>query len=102
MKIADQIAPKLSKVGNIDYSFHGVYGIWMGSHSRQKSSSPVATPRLSSPRLSREPSTQSVKDLFGGGDMPMVETARVLQRNIALIACGLALNNDEFEVELRS
>ncbi|CAO3664754.1 unnamed protein product [Rhizopus microsporus] len=102
MKIADQIAPKLSKVGNIDYSFHGVYGIWMGSHSRQKSSSPAATPRLSSPRLSREPSTQSVKDLFGGGDMPMVETARVLQRNIALIACGLALNNDEFEVELRS
>lgn len=102
MKIADQIAPKLSRVGNIDYSFHGVYGIWMGSHSRQKSSSPVATPRLSLPRLSREPSTQSVKDLFGGGDMPMVETAKVLQRNIALIACGLALNNDEFEVELRS
>lgn len=30
MKRADQISAGLSKVGNVDYSFHGVYGIWTG------------------------------------------------------------------------
>ncbi|KAG0743717.1 hypothetical protein G6F63_007654 [Rhizopus arrhizus] len=101
MKIADQMAPKLSKVGNLDYSFHGVYGIWVGSQSRQKSS-PAATPRMASPRISREPSAQNVKDTLDEGDLPMVETSKPLQRNVALMACGLAFDREGFEKELVS
>jgi hypothetical protein len=30
MKRADQISSYLSRIGDFDYSFHGVYGIWYG------------------------------------------------------------------------
>ncbi|KAI9249265.1 WD40-repeat-containing domain protein [Sporodiniella umbellata] len=102
IQIAEKMAPKLSKVGNLDYSFHGVYGIWVGSQSRHKSS-PANTPRLtSSPKISRESSTQSLKDSLDEGDMPMVQTNKLLQRNVALFACGLAFDAEGFEKELVS
>lgn len=94
------MAPKLAKVGNLDYSFHGVYGIWVGSQSRHKSS-PAATPRMS-PKISRESSAQSFKEALDEGDMPMVDTLKPLQRNVALLACGLAFDVEGFERELVS
>lgn len=98
--IAERMAPKLAKVGNLDYSFHGVYGIWVGSQSRHKSS-PAATPRMS-PKISRESSAQSFKEALDEGDMPMVDTLKPLQRNVALLACGLAFDVEGFERELVS
>lgn len=111
MKIADQISTKLSKIGNADYSFHGVYGIWMGSQSRNNKSSPANTPRSgASPKLSRQPSNQRPKatedivdvniDVDTSNNLPMVDTAKSAQRNLALSACGFAFDIKGFEIEL--
>lgn len=111
MKIADQISTKLSKIGNADYSFHGVYGIWMGSQSRNNKSSPANTPRSSaSPKLSRQASNQRPKviedvvdvnlEIDTGNNLPMVNTAKAAQRNLALSACGFAFDIKGFEIEL--
>lgn len=113
MKIADQISTKLAKIGNADYSFHGVYGIWMGSQGRNNRSSPASTPRTNtSPKMSRQhPSNQrkiiedtTAADLNLNTDpsnnLPMVNTTKYVQRNLALSACGFAFNIQEFELEL--
>lgn len=111
MKIADQISTKLSKISNADYSFHGVYGIWMGSQSRNSKSSPANTPRSSaSPKLSRQSSNQRTKvaediadiniDVDASNSLPMVETSKSAQRNLALSACGFAFDIKGFELEL--
>ncbi|KAI8050673.1 uncharacterized protein B0P05DRAFT_563144 [Gilbertella persicaria] len=105
MKIADQMSTKLSKIGNIDYSFHGVYGIWMGSSSRHRSS-PSSTPRTSqSPKPPRQTPTLKLKDtetspLETANDLPMVETAKSAQRTIALASCGFGFDTKGFEREL--
>ncbi|GAA5812870.1 hypothetical protein MFLAVUS_006329 [Mucor flavus] len=111
MKIADQISTRLSKVGNADYSFHGVYGIWMGSQGRNNRS-PANTPRSnSSPKLTRQASLQRkiIEDTTATDDLdttdptnnlPMVNTAKYAQRNLALSACGFAFDIQEFELEL--
>ncbi|KAG2235345.1 hypothetical protein INT48_004964 [Thamnidium elegans] len=111
MKIADQISTTLSKVGNADYSFHGVYGIWMGSQGRNNRS-PANTPRSnSSPKLSRQASnqrkiTEDTTTIAGldttdpTNHLPMVNTAKYAQRNLALSACGFAFDIQEFELEL--
>ncbi|KAG1240382.1 hypothetical protein G6F68_017717 [Rhizopus microsporus] len=57
---------------------------------------------MASPRISREPSAQNVKDTLDEGDLPMVETSKPLQRNVALMACGLAFDREGFEKELVS
>ncbi|KAL9545952.1 hypothetical protein PS6_007927 [Mucor atramentarius] len=114
MKIADQISTKLSKIGNADYSFHGVYGIWTGSQGRtSKSSSPASTPRVgASPKLPRQtPSPLKLKENDTTATMaeklndtsnhlPMVETAKSAQRNLALSACGFGFDVKGFEREL--
>jgi hypothetical protein len=114
MKIADQISTKLSKIGNADYSFHGVYGIWMGSQGRNSKSSPANTPRSNnaSPKLTRQSSSpqKRTEDSSAPAEMtnvsdtannlPMVETAKSAQRNLALMACGFAFDLKGFEREL--
>ncbi|KAI8647874.1 WD40-repeat-containing domain protein [Parasitella parasitica] len=113
MKFADQISSKLSKIGNVDYSFHGVYGIWTGHQGRNgKSSSPASssprngsslskTPRpSSSPAKSREndgasPLTDKLNDM--SNYLPMVDTAKSAQRNVALSACGFGFDAKGFE-----
>lgn len=107
MKIADQISTKLSKIGSTDYSFYGIYGIWMGSQHRHRSS-PASTPRQShSPKPSRQLShpmklsdTESNPLTDVANDLPMVETARSAQRIIALSVCGFAFDTKGFENEL--
>lgn len=109
MKIADQISTKLSKIGNTDYSFHGVYGIWIGSQGRNSKSSPANTPRINgSPKLTRPSSNPRIKEdtlpvdanTDPANNLPMVETARAAQRHLALSACGFAFDVKGFEKEL--
>lgn len=109
MKIADQISAKMAKVGNTDYSFHGVYGIWIGSQGRNSKSSPANTPRIDgSPKLARPPSSSRIKEDITpsdanndpANDLPMVDTARAAQRHLALTACGFDFDVKGFEREL--
>lgn len=114
MKIADNISTKLSKIGNTDYSFHGVYGIWMGSQGRNSKSSPANTPRsnAASPKLSRQssnprraddstaPAPAELTSADTTNQLLMVETAKAAQRNLALMACGFAFDLRGFEREL--
>lgn len=109
MKIADQISAKMAKVGNTDYSFHGVYGIWIGSQGRNSKSSPANTPRINgSPKLARPPSSSRIKEDITpsdanndpANDLPMVDTARAAQRHLALTACGFDFDVKGFEREL--
>lgn len=101
MKIADQIAPKLSKIGNVDYSFHGIYGIWFGSRSI---SSPANTPR-SSPKIPRQQQPQvkakeGMEVIDKSNSLPMVNTNKLAQRRLALSACGFDFDLKSFEDEL--
>ncbi|KAI8990275.1 hypothetical protein BDB01DRAFT_841998 [Pilobolus umbonatus] len=110
MQRAEMIAPRLSKVNNADYSFHGVYGIWMGSQSRNKSS-PANTPRSNqSPKMMRqspglrpkakEDAAVTDESIETADILPMVNTTKAAQRNLALSACGFAFDIKGFEVEL--
>ncbi len=107
MKIADLISTKLSKIGNADYSFHGVYGIWIGSQGRSNKSSPANTPRINgSPKLPRQSSNPKARDELipevtdTTNNLPMVDTAKAAQRQLALSACGFAFDIQGFEREL--
>lgn len=106
IKIADHIAAK-QKVGNTDYSFHGVYGIWMASQNRNNKS-PSHTPRTSSPKLqryntSRAKEATSIDNSNNGStedNLKIVDTVKLLQRQLALSACGFASDTKGFEREL--
>ncbi|KAI9480747.1 MAG: hypothetical protein EXX96DRAFT_191846 [Benjaminiella poitrasii] len=108
IKIADKAASKLSKAGPMDYSFHGVHGIWMGSQAHNIHLSPSATPRAgSSLKIFRQQTFNKQKEeaeaIEATNDsflLPMAETNKLLQRNLALIACGFASDVREFEKEL--
>ncbi|KAI8890822.1 hypothetical protein K501DRAFT_236548 [Backusella circina FSU 941] len=114
MKRADQISAGLSKVGNVDYSFHGVYGIWTGPGTSGRRSSPANTPRPNSSPKARSQSSirshysKSKDDSYNPyektGDstnsLPMAQTSKLGQRNIALSACGSAFDANEFEKKL--
>ncbi|KAI7903729.1 uncharacterized protein BX663DRAFT_507393 [Cokeromyces recurvatus] len=102
IKIADNVASKLSKIGSMDYSFHGVYGIWMSSQAHRNHSSSSASSRLDSTRQISH-NRKEVENLETTNDsflLPMVETNKLLQRNLALTTCGFTLDIREFEQEL--
>ncbi|KAG0164018.1 hypothetical protein DFQ30_010636, partial [Apophysomyces sp. BC1015] len=122
MERAEQMSKDSVQIKNIDYSFQGVYGIWMGPGTQGRKSSPASTPRTSnasSPHSrhsqgyktpkgsSKETSTQSPTT---DGDDPsktknalaMVQTAKTAQRNLALAVCGFGFNAVQLEEELIS
>ncbi|KAI8967392.1 WD40-repeat-containing domain protein, partial [Mycotypha africana] len=102
VKIADQISGKLSKIGGVDYSFEGVYGICMDSNtnSNNRPSSPAAiTSRSVSPKVTRHTTSVTLKNLVSSSAtrLTMVDTHKPTLRYLALSACGFAFDSEGFE-----
>ncbi|KAI8372909.1 uncharacterized protein BYT42DRAFT_578520 [Radiomyces spectabilis] len=118
MERADAMSKGSAQIGNIDYSFQGVYGIWMGPVSQGRRSSPGSTPKLGGSGSARQNMGQKgtqkymskdnqkppspIAEVAGKADtgLAMVQTAKMAQRQLALAACGLRFNATELETQL--
>ncbi|KAH8556996.1 WD40-repeat-containing domain protein [Umbelopsis sp. PMI_123] len=121
MHRAETLSHGKAQIGNVDYSFQGVLGVWLGpTHNRR--SSPSSTPRTStnspptplrqriSQRLPNDSSSEQTRSSPAATTPPqtpstdsqlyMVQTARLQQRHLALTICGFAFTADQLEAEL--
>ncbi|KAJ2957296.1 hypothetical protein NQZ79_g6987 [Umbelopsis isabellina] len=119
---AESFSHGKSQIGNVDYSFQGVLGVWLGP-TQNRRSSPSSTPRSSNnsppPPLSQRVTQRLPSDHSSdyrtsprGGTPPpsanpsgedqlyMVKTSRLQQRYLALALCGFAFTAEQLEVEL--
>ncbi|KAF7724390.1 hypothetical protein EC973_001115 [Apophysomyces ossiformis] len=120
MERAEQMSKDSVLIKNIDYSFQGVYGIWMGPGSQGRKSSPASTPRTSnapSPHSRHSQSSRSSKALIkeaspqspaadeddtnkANNSLSMVQSSKTAQRNLALAVCGFGFTATQLEEEL--
>ncbi|KAI7863038.1 hypothetical protein BDF14DRAFT_1848124 [Spinellus fusiger] len=114
MDRAEQMSKGSAQIGNIDYSFQGVYGIWMGPGAQGRKASPSSTPHLGHALLNTRP-TFSPKGLKNNtsieeekqevpieakDELGIAPTARLAQRKLALAVCGFGFTANEFENQL--
>ncbi|KAG2179533.1 hypothetical protein INT44_006380, partial [Umbelopsis vinacea] len=121
MHRAETLSHGKAQIGNVDYSFQGVLGVWLGpTHNRR--SSPSSTPRAStnspptplrqriSQRLPSDASSDQTRSSpvtttppptpITDSQLYMVQTTRLQQRHLALTICGFAFTADQLEAEL--
>ncbi|OAD70468.1 hypothetical protein PHYBLDRAFT_182399 [Phycomyces blakesleeanus NRRL 1555(-)] len=111
---AERMSKGTAQIGNIDYSFQGVYGIWMGPGSQGRKASPASTPRLGNSQMqARQPPQKQNRGMApendtqansgavpDENDLGMVSTAKLAQRRLALKVCGFGFNPAELESQL--
>lgn len=94
---AELLSDGKATIGNVDFSFQGVYSIWTASVLSSKKQSPISTPKTSSPRSTPEKADQGPDD----NEIPIVNTSKLSQRKLALAMCGWDFGKKELENEIR-
>ncbi|CAG8733516.1 7839_t:CDS:10, partial [Dentiscutata erythropus] len=95
---AELLSEGKATIGNVDFSFQGVYSIWTASVPSSKKQSPISTPKTSSPRSTPEKVDQGLVD---DNEIPIVPTSKLSQRKLALAMCGWDFGKKELENVIR-